>query len=452
MRSAPSDPQSPPDGRTGRLRPTPLDREILRLAVPAFFTLVAEPLYILADTAVVGHLGTEQLGGLAVASSILLVGYSLFIFLAYGTTGSVARLIGAGRAADAAEEGVQGLWLALGLGLAWSLVVYAFSEPLVRVLGAEGAVATNALVYLRISLLGFPALLLTLAGTGYLRGRQDTRTPLVIAVTSAGANLAIELVLVFGLGYGIGASALATVIAQTGAAVFYVDCVRRAVHEHDVPLRPQLPLIRRLAGTAGDLFVRTAALRGVLLVSTAVATRLGLTALAAHQIAFEIWSFLALALDAVAIAGQAMIGRLLGADDAAGARIAGNRMLGWGVGAGVVLGLGVGVGHRALPHLFTDDAAVISTAAFLLVIAAVLQPLNGVVFTLDGILIGAGDLRFLARAMVLSGAVFGIGAVGVLATDSGIGWLWAALAAWMGTRALTLGLRYRSDAWVVTGA
>ena len=202
-----------------RLRAGPYDREILRLAVPAFFTLVAEPLYVLADTAVVGHLGTPQLGGLAIASSILLIGYSLFIFLAYGTTAAVARLIGAGDHARAAQQAVQSLWLALIAGLVSSAVMAALAEPLVRLLGGEGAVAANALIYLRISLLGFPALLVTLAGTGYLRGLQDTRTPLVVTIGSAILNLVLEVVLIFGLGFGIVASAWATVVAQTVSAL-----------------------------------------------------------------------------------------------------------------------------------------------------------------------------------------------------------------------------------------
>lgn len=427
------------------------DREILRLAVPAFFTLVAEPLYVLADTAVVGHLGTPQLAGLAVASSILLVGYSLFIFLAYGTTGTVARLVGAGELGRAAEEGVQGIWLALGAGIGWSLLIGALSAPLVTLLGAEGAVTDYALLYLRVSLFGFPALLVALAGTGYLRGVQDTRTPLYVAIGAALANLGLELLFVYGLDHGIGASALATVLVQIAAAAVFVVAVARAVRVHHVSFAPHGASLVRLARTAGDLFVRTAALRGTLLVSTAVAARIGTTALAAHQIAFEIWNFLALGLDAVAIAGQALIGRYLGAGDGATARGAGDRMLHWGLGAGVVLAVVVGALHGVLPHVFTDDEAVIETAAFLLLIAAALQPLNGIVFTLDGILIGASDLRFLAKAMIVASVVFGVGAVGVVATDAGIGWLWAALAAWMTTRAITLGLRYRSNAWIVLG-
>ena len=224
-----------------------LDRRILRLAFPAFLALVAEPLYVLADTAVVGHLGTPQLAGLGVASSILLTGYALFVFLAYGTTGSVARLLGAGRPAEAAGQAVQGLWLALGLALVVGVALFAAAPALVAALGAEGAVRTNALVYLRISLFGLPALFLTMAGTGYLRGRQDTRTPLVVAVTTSVANLAIQLVLIEGFDQGIGASALATVLAQTGGAAVYLWRVGSSARRLEVSLRPHGPSIRRLA-------------------------------------------------------------------------------------------------------------------------------------------------------------------------------------------------------------
>ncbi|MGZ4708914.1 MAG: MATE family efflux transporter, partial [Acidimicrobiales bacterium] len=361
-------------------RRDPHDAEILRLALPALGALVAEPLYILTDTAVVGHLGTDQLAGMAIASSVLLIGYSLFIFLAYGTTAAVARLLGAGDQERAAHQAVQGVWLAFLVGLALVVLGQIFAVPLVELLGATGAVRDNALVYLRISLIGVPATLVVLAGTGYLRGLQDTTTPLVVSVVSAVFNLVLEIVLIFGLGFGIGASAWATVVAQFGAAAVYVVWVGRAVRAHSVALGPHGPTLRRLAVVCGDLFVRTAALRGSFLVATAVAARLGTVALAAHQIAFEIWNFLALTLDAIAIAGQALIGRYLGAGDEASARRSGRRMLEWGVVAGVVLG-GITLALRTvLPHVFTGDAAVVGVTAFLLVFVGVMQPVNGVVF------------------------------------------------------------------------
>ncbi|HSL59558.1 MAG TPA: MATE family efflux transporter [Acidimicrobiales bacterium] len=453
-----SDP-APPTGPTGtgpavggRPGRRALDREIARLAVPAFATLVAEPLYVLADTAVVGHLGTEQLAGLALASTVLLTGHAVFIFLAYGTTAAVARLLGAGDERRAAHQAVQGLWLAVAIGVALTALGWWQGDDLIRVLGGEGDVATQAGIYLRISLLGVPALLLTLAGTGYLRGLQDTRTPLVVAVVSALANLVIELVLIFGLGFGIGASALSTVIAQVGAAAVFATIVARAAARLGVGARPDLRAIAALAKVGGDLLVRTAALRFSLTVATAVTARLGTVPLAAHQIAFEIWSVLALGLDAIAIAGQAMIGRLLGAGDAAGARVAGRRMITWGVVAGVGSGLVVLAASPWLPRVFSPDPEVVALAGFLLVWVAALQPVNGVVFVLDGVLIGAGDLRFLAVAMVGAAAVFvpAVVAVGVLGL--GVGWVWASLGLLMLTRLVVLGARFAGDRWAVVGA
>jgi putative MATE family efflux protein len=422
------------------------------LAVPAFFTLIAEPIYVLTDTAVVGHLGTEQLAGLAVASSILLIGYSLFIFLAYGTTAAVARLLGADDHPAAAHQAVQGMWLAFAAGIGCSVVGLVWSGPLVALLGAEGNVATQAEIYLRISLLGFPALLITLAGTGYLRGLQDTRTPLLVAIGTAVANLVIELVLIYGLDYGIGASAAATVIAQVAGATIYVWWVARAVRQHEVALRPAPRTIGRLAVVGRDLFIRTAALRGAFVLATAVAARMGTADLAAHQIAFEVWSFLALALDAVAIAAQAMVGRFLGAGDTERARTSSRRMIEWGVAAGFVTGLVVALTHSLLPHIFTADPEVVRITGFLLLFVAAMQPLNGVVFTLDGVLIGAGDMRFLAVAMMIPFAVFAPLAGLVLFTDSGIGSLWSALFVFMAVRAVTLVVRFHGRTWQRTGA
>jgi putative MATE family efflux protein len=430
----------------------PDDREILRLAVPAFGALVAEPLYVLADTAVVGHLGTDELAGLGVASSVLLTAYFLFVFLAYGTTGAVARLLGAGEHHEAARQGLQGMWLALVLSIVVGVGLAITAPVIVGLLGAEGAVRTNALIYLRISLLGTPALFVTMAGTGYLRGLQDTRTPLVVAVTTSIGNLAIQLFLIYGLGFGIGASAASTVIAQTAGAAVYVLFVTRSARSLEVPLGPDPASIRQLGRVGWDLFVRTAALRGSLLVATAVVTRMGTTEVAAHQIAFEIWSFLALSLDAIAIAGQAITGRALGAGDVEGAHRAGRRMLQWGLGAGVLGGLVVVALRPWLGELFSHDRAVVSLAAFLFWWVAALQPVNGVVFVLDGLLMGAGDVRFLARAMVGAFGVFLVAALGVMVTGAGIGWLWAALAVLMTARLVPLRRRFDEGAWAVTGA
>jgi putative MATE family efflux protein len=431
---------------------SPWDRQILRLAVPAFGALVAEPLYVLADTAVVGHLGTPELAGVAIASSVLLSLHALCIFLAYGTTGTVARLLGAGEERAAAHEAVQGLWLAWLLGWGLALVVFVLSPALVDLLGADGEVAGHALLYLRISLFGLPALLGALAGTGYLRGLQDTRTPLAVSIGSAGVNLVAEVVLIYGFGFGVGASALSTVAVQWGAAAVYVRAVGRPARRHQTRLRPEWSSLRRLLVVAGALVMRTSALRSALVLATAVAARMGTAQVAAHQIAFEVWSALALALDALAIAAQATVGRLLGASDAASARAAGNRILELGVLAGLGAGAAVAALHGVLPSVFTDDPAVVDQAGLVLWFVAAFQPLNGLVFALDGLLIGAGDLRFLAVAMVAAAAVFVVAGTLVLVSGAGLGWLWMAIGAFMAARLVPLLIRWRGTAWAIEGA
>jgi putative MATE family efflux protein len=431
---------------------SPQDREIARLAVPAFGALVSEPVYVLTDTAIVGHLGTPQLAGLAVASSILLTLYAVFIFLAYGTTAAVSRLIGAGDERAAAAEAVQSLWLAVVIGVGAALAGLVLAEPLVDLLGADGEVRVHALLYLRVSLLGVPAMVLVLAGTGYLRGTQDTRVPLAVAAGTAGLNLVLELAFIYGLDQGLGASALATVIAQWVGAAVYVRRVGRAARARGAALRPEPAAMRGLARVGRDLLVRTAALRGAFLVATAAATRIGPDDVAAHLVAFEVWTALALGLDAVAIAGQALVGRALGAGDADGARSAGRRMIQWSVALGAVAGLALALLRHPVASVFTDDPRVAGLAAFLLLVTAAMQPVNAVAFVLDGVLIGAGDMRFLAWAQAGASAVFVLLALAVVGTGAGIGSLWAALGVFMAARAGGLLARFVGGRWVVLGA
>ena len=428
------------------------DRDIARLAIPALITLLAEPVYLLVDTAIVGHLGTSQLGGLAIAAAILLTVHSLTIFLAYGTTAAVARLVGAGEQRRALEQGIQGLWLALLVGVAAAIALLAEGRTLIGLFGADREVSTNALVYLRISAMGIPALLIGLAATGYLRGIQDTRTPLVVSVAAATANLVVELALVLGLGFGIGASALSTVLAQVGAAVAYLVIIGRGAAGGSVALRPAWAIQRRLVRVGGDLIVRTAALRGSLLALTVVAARIGSTAVAAHQVAFEVWSFLAMGLDALAIAAQALVGRLLGASAGDDARAASRRLLAIGLVAGAATGAVVLAASPWLGRAFSDDADVLATVRTLLWWVAVLQPLAVVAFVLDGVLIGAGDQRFLAVAMVAAAAAMAVALVPVVALDLGVAWLWGAFGVLMAVRAATLIVRFRGGRWAVEGA
>jgi putative MATE family efflux protein len=437
---------------------TLLDREIARLAVPALGALIAEPLYVLADTAVVGNLlGTIELAGLSVAGQTLLTVHAIMIFLAYGTTAAVSRLLGAGETQRAAHQAVQGLWLAAGMGVLLGLLVWRFADPLLALIGETDdgnadAVLAQARRYLVISLWGLPAMLIALSGVGYLRGLQDTTRPLMVAIVTAAINLVLELILIVGFDFEIGASALATVIAQWLGAGAYLWWIGRDVVSHGVRLLPDPAEILRLLRVGGTLFVRTVALRGSFTVTVAAASRISTEALAAHEIAFQFFMFTALILDAVAIAGQSMMGRFLGADDAEGARAAGRRVLQWGVVVGLVALVIFGIGAPFLPELFTNDEVVASLAVVAMIHLALMQPINGVVFALDGILIGAGDMAFLAWAMAGAAVVFVPLALLVPALGLGLGWLWASIWVLMVVRGIALLVRFRSDRWLVLGA
>lgn len=434
------------------LRRTEYDREITRLAVPALGQLGAEPLYVVVDTAVVGHLGTGQLGGLAVAGTLLTTMFWLFNFLAYGTTSAVARLFGAGDRRAAAEQGVHAMALAIGLGVVLAFAGLALAPVGVDLMGASAAVEPYALSYFRISLIGIPAVLIALAGMGYYRGLQDSTTPLQVAVVANVANLLLELVLIYGLDWGVEGSAIATVIAQWGAAIVYLRVVARDARAEGVGLQVYGAHLRDLALVGRDLFVRTGALLLALGLATAVAARLSDESLGAHQIAFQVWIFLALALDAIAIAAQAMVGRYLGAGDAAAARAASARMLEWGLAVGAGFAVLILLLRPVLPDLFTSDAEVIAQAERVLWLVALLQPLNAAVFVLDGILIGAGDFRFLAIAMVVAAVtIFVPLATGVLAAGLGLRALWGALGVLMAARLLANWNRYSGEAWMVVG-
>ncbi|WRZ50019.1 MATE family efflux transporter [Streptomyces sp. NBC_01314] len=428
------------------------DREIITLAVPAFGALVAEPLFLMVDTAVVGHLGTAQLAGLGIASALLVTAVSVFVFLAYATTAAVARRVGAGDLRAAIRQGVDGIWLALLLGAVVVAVVVPTAPTLVTLFGSSDTAAPYATTYLRISALGIPAMLVVLAATGVLRGLQDTKTPLYVAVAGFVANGALNAGLVYGADLGIAGSAWGTVIAQVGMAVAYLWVVIRGALRHGASLRPDAAGIRASAQAGVPLLVRTVSLRAVLMIATAVAARLGDKDIAAHQIILALWSLLAFALDAIAIAGQAIIGRYLGAGDAQGAREACRRMVQWGIATGVVLGLLVILARPVFIPLFTDDPTVQQAALPALVVVALAQPISGIVFVLDGVLMGAGDGPYLARAMLLTLVVFIPAALLVPTFGGGLTALWGAMTLMMATRMLTLWLRSRSGLWMVTGA
>ncbi|MEU8345013.1 MATE family efflux transporter [Spirillospora sp. NPDC048832] len=437
---------------TPRRLATAHDREILRLAVPAFGALVAEPLFLLSDSAIVGHLGTAQLGGLGVAGQALNTLVYLCVFLAYGTTAGVARQVGAGDMRAAIRQGIDGMWLAVAIGAVLIVAGWPLVPWIVDAFGASPTVTPYAVTYLRVSLFGIPSMLLVLAGTGVLRGLQDTRTPLAVSIGGFTANLLLNAVFVLVLDWGIAGSAWGTVLAQTGSAAVYTAAVLRGARRHGAPVRPDLDGLRTSATAGFGLLVRTAALRIVLIVGTSIAARMGDEEIAAYQVGFQVWTLLAFALDAIAIAGQAITGRHLGASDIPGTRAITRRMVWWGVGCGVAFGLAVLAVRPWLPGLFTGDGDVRGLLLASLLLVAVLQPVAGVVFVLDGILIGAGDGAYLAATTLIATLVFLPAAIILYRADAGLIGLWVAIGLWMLTRMTTLGLRARGDRWMVTGA
>jgi putative MATE family efflux protein len=431
---------------------SPHDAEILRLAVPAFGALVAEPLFLLADSAIVGRLGTVPLGGLGVASQALTTLVGVSIFLAYGTTAAVSRQLGAGRRDAAIRQGIDGLWLAAGIGLVVLAAGWPLARQIVAAFGGTPAVSQQAVIYLRISLLGAPAMLVVLAGTGVLRGLQDTRTPLFVAVGANAINIALNATLVLGLHWGIAGSAWGTFLAQTCAGAVYLVVVARGARRAGMSLRPDRRGITSAAFAGASLVLRTLALQAVLVLMTAIAARQSDAAIAASQVAMRIWSLFVFALDAIAIAAQAITGRFLGAGDTAEARAATRRMVGWGAAYGTLFSVLLLASLPALPGLFGVTPVVGHLLVAVLVVIVLQQPAAGVVFVLDGVLIGAGDQDYLAVAGLAALAVFGAAAAIVVASGAGLVALYLAYAAWMLARFATLTLRTRSERWLITGA
>ncbi len=434
------------------------DREILRLAVPAFLALAAEPLFLLADAAIVGHLGTAPLAGLGIAAAVLQTAVGLCVFLAYGTTASVARHLGAGDTRGALTQGVDGIWLAVLIGGVTTVLGVVLTTPLVELFGAGTAVEEQAVTYLRIAFLGTTPLLVMLATTGVLRGLQDTRTPLVVAVLGNAANVVLNLLLVYGAGLGIAGSAWGSVLAQVLSAAVLAAVVVRAARREGASLRPDGAGIRA-AGHAGvPLVIRTLTLRAALLVTTYAVTLGALTDadqaadLAAHQLALTLWTFLAFVLDAVAIAAQAITGRYLGAGDVVGTRAVTDRMVQWGLWSGVVTGALLALTSPLLGPLFTTDPAVHDRLVGVLLVAAAGQPVAGIVFVLDGVLIGAGDGRYLALAQTAVLLVYTPAAFLAVLLGGGLLGVWVAFSGvFMGARWVVLTRRARGEAWLVTG-
>ncbi|MFG3300283.1 MATE family efflux transporter [Micromonospora chersina] len=430
--------------------PSATARRIAALALPALVVLAAEPLYVLVDTAVVGHLGRVPLAALAVGGTVLTLTAWLGTVVAYGTTGRSARRFGAGDRAAAVAEGVQASWLALSVGVLVALAIQVGGGWLARTLvGGPGEVADAAATWLRIAALGAPGLLLAAAGNGWLRGIQDTRRPLLFVL---GPNLLSALLcplLVYPAGLGLAGSAVANAVAQTiSGGLFAAALVRERV-----PLRPRPRHIGQQLALSRDLLIRGVAFQASFLSATAVAARFGAAAVGAHQIAVQLWFFTALVLDALAIAAQSLIGAALGAGEAAAARALARRIALLGGLCGVAFAVLIAAGAGLVPSWFSSDPQVREQAMVAWPWFVALQPIGGVVFALDGVLIGAGDVRYLRNLTIVAALGGFLPAIWLAyGLDLGLGGIWAGLTLFVVLRLVALLLRLRSGGWAVVGA
>ena len=423
----------------------PDDRAILALAVPALGALAADPLYSVVDTVLVGHLGPRPLGALAIGTAAFTVSFWVFSFLAFGVTPKVAMLLGAGDRDGAGILGVQALLLAACLGAAVSVAGVVLAGPVVRGLGAGPEIEGLATDYLRIRVLASIPVLLVTVGHGWLRGAQDTKTPMLIVTAGAVANGILDYVLIYPLGWGVAGAAWATVVGQTGAAIAFLVVLRRRMRPPS--WRWHGPSLKGLLKVGAALVVRTGMLLGALTIATSAAARMGVVPLASWQIAMQVFSLLAFTLDSVAIAAQALVGNRLGTGHVADAAAVSRRLMSWGLALGGVLLVLLVPLARPLAGAFTDDRAVVDAAAGLLVWIGLLQPVSAVAFTLDGILMGASDMRFLAAAMAVCSAAFVPLAFASVAAGWGTAGLAVGLSVWLVLRSLLTGWRFVSGSW-----
>lgn len=448
MNESPASASSAPHG---------LNRDILRLAVPALGALVAEPLFLLVDSALIGHLGVIPLAGLGIAAAVLQTIVGLMVFLAYATTPAVARRFGAGDPTKAVSVGIDGMWLALGIGAIIGLIGWWATPGLVGLFGPSEEVAIQAQTYLGLSMAGIPAMLIVFAATGLLRGMQDTVTPLWVAGLGFTANALLNWLLIYGFGWGIAGSAIGTVIAQWAMVAAYVIVIGRLAARHSASVRPQREGLSGSARAGGWLFVRTLSLRVALLLPVFVATGMGTPELAGFQLIFTMFSTAAFALDALAIAAQALVGKGLGAGDTAAVAYVLRRTVAWGAWFGIAVGVVIAALSGVIGLAFTGSAEVAALIQPALLVLAIAQPLAGIVFVLDGVLIGAGDVKYLA----LSGIVNLIAYVPILGIVvwTGVSGVWGLMwlaASWfigfLAARFVTLTYRARGSDWMRVGA
>lgn len=428
-------------------------RRILGLSLPSLGVLAAEPLYLLFDAAVVGRLGALALAGLAIGGLVLAQVSTQLTFLSYGTTARAARMHGAGRERDAVGEGVQATWLAVAIGLAIVLVVQLFAAPVVSLLAGGGDIAAEALLWLRVALVGVPFILISLAGNGWMRGVQNTTTPLRFVVLGFGVSAVLCPLLVHGLlGFPrleLVGSAVANVIGQGVAGALFVGALGRS----GVPLRPRWSVMRAQLVLGRDLIVRSLAFQACFLSAAAVASRFGAASVAANQVVLHLWNLVSLMLDSLAIAAQTLVGAALGAGRTEDARALARRLTAWSTVFAVVLAAVFAAGQPVVPGLFTTDVSVIDQMQAIWWIFVAIIPVAGVVFALDGVLLGSGDAAFLRNATMACAIVGFLPFIwSALVFDWGVVGIWLGLGVFVCLRMVAVAGRVLSGKWLVTGS
>ncbi|WFP26794.1 MATE family efflux transporter [Gordonia hongkongensis] len=444
---------------------------IATLTVSALAVLIAPPLYLLLDLAVVGRLGGEQLAALGVGTLVLSIVSTQLTFLSYGTTARSARRFGSGDRAGAVVEGVQASWIAVAVGVLIVAVAYPCAPVVMRLLVGtsspeSAAVADDAAGWLRIAMFGVPLILLSMAGNGWMRGVQDTRRPVVYVVV----GLSLAAVLVVGLVHGVGpfprlgldGSAMANVIGQGVTGVLFAVRVVREARRVAVgaghgpgsrAFAPDWSIIRAQLVMARDLVVRSLSFQICFVSAAAVAARFGVAQVAAHQLVLQLWEFMALFLDSVAIAAQALVGAALGAGRLSAADSVARRVTAVSVVAATAMAALFAAGATLIPRIFTSDAAVLDAVGVPWWFFVGMLPIAGVVFALDGVLLGSGDAAFL-RTATLAGALIGFLPLIWLSLvfDWGLAGVWSGLVVFMLVRLATVVWRIRSGRWRRAGA
>ncbi|MFL6206922.1 MAG: MATE family efflux transporter [Acidimicrobiales bacterium] len=427
-----------------------LDRRILAISIPALGSLLVEPIYVLTDTAVVGRLGTAPLGGLALASTVLNTLVWVFNFLSYATTVRVAVRRGRGDPAGGAADALQALWLAAGIGLVVALVVGLTADWLVGLLGDDPAVVDQGVTYLQVSVVGIPFQMVAVACIGYLYGLPDTKRPFAVLLFATTANLVLELVLVFGLDWGIAGSAWGTVVAQVlGATVFLAIVVPRLRADglHRLSVVPSV--MWQVVKVGAHMVQRTGFLLAALAMATAAAARIGTPELAGHQIAAQVFLLLAIGVDMFKVSGQSLVGHALGADRAGEAREVVHHLYGWAYRAGIVLTIATIALSPFLPWVFTDDPAVVDAARVALVVLGVIQVPGAITFVTDGILMGANDFRDLRWSTTIAFTVALPVFVAVMLWPSlGVVTVWLGILVFITARAVKNHTRIQGDVWM----